>query len=44
MNKIIYAFFVTQFEGIIKINNPIVVLRIIRAISYYPTALYFLYI
>lgn len=44
MNKVVYAFFFTQFEALVKIDSPLVVLRIIRAISYYPSALYFLYI
>ena len=44
MNKVVYAFFLTQFEALVRIDSPLVVLRIIRAISYYPSALYFLYI
>jgi|LakMenEpi03Aug12_release.lakeMendotaPanAssembly.Ray.scaffolds.fasta_scaffold456342_1 hypothetical protein len=44
MNKVVYAFFLTQFEALVRIDSPIVVLRIMRAISYYPSALYFLYI
>ena len=44
MQKVIHAFFLTQFELLIKIESPIVILRIIRTLSYYPSALYFLYI
>jgi hypothetical protein len=44
MNKIVYAFFLSQFEALVRINSPIVILRIMRTISYYPSALYFLYI
>ncbi len=44
MNKVVYAFFLTQFEALVRLDNHLVILRIIRAISYYPSALYFLYI
>jgi hypothetical protein len=44
MNKVVYAFFLTQFELLVKITSPIVILRIMRVVSYYPCALYFLYI
>jgi hypothetical protein len=44
MNKVVYAFFLTQFEALVRIESPLVVLRIMRCISYYPSALYFLYI
>lgn len=44
MNKVVYAFFLTQFEALVRLDSPLVILRIIRAISYYPSALYFLYI
>ena len=40
----VYAFFLTQFEALVNINSPIVVLRLVRCVSYYPSALYFLYI
>ena len=43
-NKLIYGLFLTQFEAFLKIDHPLVVLRLIRAIGYYPSALYFLYI
>jgi hypothetical protein len=44
MNKVVYAFFLTQFEALVRLDSPLVILRIMRAISYYPSALYFLYI
>lgn len=44
MNKVMYAFFLTQFEALVRIDSHIIILRIIRAIGYYPSALYFLYI
>lgn len=44
MNKVMYAFFLTQFEALVRIESHIIILRIIRAIGYYPSALYFLYI
>jgi hypothetical protein len=44
MNKVVYAFFLTQFEALVRIESPIVILRIVRAIGYYPSALYFLFI
>ena len=36
-----YAIFITHFERLQKIDQPIIVLRIIRTIGYYPTALYY---
>lgn len=44
MNKVVYAFFLTQFQLLVKITSPIVILRLMRVVSYFPCALYFLYI
>ncbi len=41
LNKIVYAIFITHFEKLQRIETPIVLLRLIRAIGYYPTAVYY---
>lgn len=43
VGQIVYAFLVTQFNAFTKPTSPIVVLRLMRTISCYPTALYFVY-
>ena len=40
----IYALLITQFQPLIKMNSPLVVLRLMRTISCYSIALYFDYI
>ncbi len=44
VSQIIYSLFITQYEVFSKINTPIVVLRLLRCIACYPSALYYSYI
>ncbi len=44
LKEIIIAFFTAHFNTIIAISSNFVVLRIMRAASYFPVGLYFLYI
>ena len=44
VSQIIYSLFITQYEVFSKINTPIVVLRLLRCVACYPSALYYSYI
>ncbi len=41
LNKIVYAIFITHFDKLQKTDTPIIILRMIRTIGYYPTAVYY---
>ena len=44
LSKTVSTFFVSHFKKIIDLKSHLVILRIMRAISYYPSAIYFLFI
>ena len=44
LSKLVSSFFISHVKNIIAIESHLVILRIMRAISYYPSAIYFLYI
>lgn len=44
LSKLVGSFLVSHFHNLIDIKSHLVILRLMRAISYYPSAIYFLYI
>ena len=42
--KLVTSFLGSQVNKIIKIESHLVILRIVRTVSYYPSAIYFMYI
>ena len=44
LKQLITGFFMSNFNTIITIGSKLVVLRIVRAVSYFPMGIYFLYI
>lgn len=41
LSKVVYALFITHLEKFSNATSPVVILRIIRALGYYPTSLYY---
>lgn len=41
LSRIVYAFFVTQKDSLLKIENELIILRLIRTLGYYPTSIYY---
>lgn len=44
MSRIIYAITTTHVNGLQKLSQPIEMVRLIRMIGYYPSAIYYDYI
>lgn len=44
LNRLVNSFLASHFPNILQVKSHLPILRIIRLVSYYPTAIYFVYI
>lgn len=44
LHKVVYALLITHLSNFQQVENKIVLLRLIRMIGYYPTAVYYAFV